>query len=181
MDLSDSSKTELNLENGNFEYCGRCSTSYRIITDIAGYFPSRQRVELLTADCKKKKDLQQNLTIAVDQSYDAPFFEGDTLSLNDFTFEGESTKFTKKGRVEIKRLIRVLRTRPEVRISILIQAATFSDRRYNRRLAEQRARVIDAQLSKGGVGQHRYLLKCSGKMDRKSRQSKQKISLWLRG
>jgi outer membrane protein OmpA-like peptidoglycan-associated protein len=180
-DLSDSSKTILNLQNGSFEYCGRCSTSYRIITDIAGYFPSRQRVELLSPDCKKKKDLQQNLIIAVAESYDTPFFEGDTLSLNDFTFEGESAKFTKKGRIEIKRLIRVLTARPEISISILIQAATFSDRRYNRRLAEQRARVIDALLIREGVGPHRYLLKCSGKMDRKSRYSKQKISLWLRG
>lgn len=178
--LNDSSLTNVSFENGAFKYCCQCSTSYRIHTQLQGYFPSTHRIDFISNDCIDKIGWQQHLSIPIAQSYDASFFEGDTLVLSNFTFVGQSSQLSPRGQVEFKRLAKVLTEKPEISVSLFIQACSFTDRKQNRRLAEKRARTLEALLTQKGIASYRYFLKCSGKMAKQNRYKQQQLSLWLR-
>ena len=66
------------------------------------------------------------------------------------------------GKYEIERMIKVLQLYPSLQITICLQASAFQQTRYNRRLAEQRARYIERYLDQKGISPRQYLLKCIG-------------------
>ena len=98
------------------------------------------------------------------------------------TFEGESTNLTQDGKREMRQLVQFLKYKPDLRVTIYVQAQPFVERRFNRLVAEKRARVIESALTKGGIGSLRYVLVCKEYVEVTSPRDnrKQKFAIKLR-
>ncbi|MCP4437603.1 MAG: hypothetical protein GY810_01535 [Aureispira sp.] len=174
--------SEQELKDGKYEFCGLCNQRYRFTAKIKNHFETTKEIKLETANCYTTQKLLKEVNIEVAETYPAVFFEGDSITLRNFTFVGETSNFTKEGEQELNRLIQIMQVMPDLYLSIAINATPFKDRRYNRKLAEQRAKRIDAKLVKSKIAGHRYLLICSGRRDRGApgAYQNQKVRLWLR-
>lgn len=158
----DSILQRFSLQDGGFNYCATCGKAYRIRAFVEGYFEDTRLVEIPTESCHKTTSTALSLRIALQPNYSTSFFDGATQTIEQPLFESKSTVLAHHGKQELRRMIRVLNRYPDLRIHINIQASVYNDSRLNRRLAEQRARKLENHLTRAGVLQTRYFLKCVG-------------------
>ncbi|MDC0231069.1 hypothetical protein OAK19_03815 [Aureispira] len=163
--LSDSKKTELNIKNGYYKYCGQCNHQYELKSIVEGYLDRTEVIELKSKNCYTPREQTMKLDMAVTRNYDKAFFEGAAVFVPKFTFIGNSLNLSIQGEQELKRLIKFLKQESRALISISIRAQSFPERSLNRKLAENRARLIERKLTKAGIAAYRYLLICKGKVE----------------
>ena len=166
----------LKTSDGQYVFCGNCATKYRLITEAEGFFSDTSLVELPISACSKQTSSIYALTTALEASYPLRFFKGDTLKLQEQLFEDKTVNLAKAGKYQLSRLIKVMQSYPNLRTTICIQASVYQQKRYNRRLAEQRARFLERYLSQNGIGPGRYLLKCVGLFPSSKRTNQ--INIW---
>jgi outer membrane protein OmpA-like peptidoglycan-associated protein len=180
-DLTSSEVVEVRIQNGAYQFCGKCAHKYKVTSIVDGYLNRTETIELRSSNCYTRNEQLMKLDLVVASNYDKTFFEGSTIFIPNFTFVGNSVTLSIQGEKEISRLIQFLEQQPKALISIAIQASSFLERPLNRKLAEHRARLIEKKLTAGGIAAYRYFLKCKGNVDatypRSSKKQQIKISL----
>lgn len=149
---------EVEINNGHFEFCGIVGHHYHLTTQIEGHLTKSEKIALF----KEYSDLHLNLEVI--RNYDQSFFQGDSMIVHGLTFVDNSTALSMQGEREMKKLIHILKTMPDVMITVSVHTEVFPELHFNRKLAEQRARAIDHYLDRAGISPHRYLLVCFGKV-----------------
>lgn len=181
-DLQTKLSTETEIKNGYYEFCGITGHQYHITAIIDGHFEKIETLQLYLNHNLKLDEQEFDLTLEVAKNYDKSLFDGDSITVHGFTFNNESSTLSSQGQKEVKKLIHVMKQMPQLLFSIAVQAEEFIDTRFNRKLAEQRARMIEHELSTAGISPHRYLLICKGKVDATTPEASknQRVCLWLR-
>lgn len=177
-DLSTKKNYELDIKNGEYEFCGKCRHEYHVKAIIDGYLGGAKDIRLSSPNCKKHKVASSIVDIDLVENYNKDFYSGGVISLPNFTFIGTTTELTATGKKELKRLVGVMQQVPNLWLAIKVQAAPHEERYLNRKLVEQRARLLDRKLIEGGIPSYRYLLICNEKKDRSRGQ--QGVKIWKR-
>jgi len=180
-DMTNSEVVEVSIQNGAYQFCGKCAHKYKVTSIVDGYLDRIEIVELKSSNCYTPNEQSMKLDVVAARNYDKSFFEGRTLFIPNFTFVGNSVTLSIQGEKEVNRLIQFLQQKPKALISIAVQTSSFLEQPLNRKLAEHRARLIERKLTTGGIAAYRYFLKCKGKLDatypRSSKKQQIKISL----
>lgn len=181
-DLHTNLFSEAEIKDGYYEFCGINGHHYHLTTRIEGHLHQSKNIELHPNPALKHDEQEMTLNWEVLENYDKSLFEGDSITVHGLTFVDETTTLSSQGEKEINRLILVMKQMPHLMLSIAVQTEIFMETRYNRKLAEQRAKMIEHKLNLGGISPHRYLLICCGKVDANAPESckNQRVCLWLR-
>ncbi len=150
------------LQENKWLYCGDCTTKYRVIVCADGYFSDTTTIHPIATACLEREATYHQFMVVLQASYPVRFFKGDTLDIPQRLFKTGASELLQAGKYEIERMIKVLQLYPSLQITICLQASAFQQTRYNRRLAEQRARYIERYLDQKGISPRQYLLKCIG-------------------
>lgn len=158
--LSQGTDTTVFFNGGTFKYCGRCGDHYRLTPSATFYFEASKEVVLAAVSCRAPYERMRRLDLTLDESYDLAFFKGAAMAIEELTFADKSTVLTQEGEQALAKLSKVLNKMPELRLTVVVYTAQFRERRLNRKLVEQRARIIDQKLTALGVAPYRYFLSC---------------------
>ncbi len=159
------------------EICLRCGEKYILHVSADGYYTHESILYYSIEDCQDAHETLQ-LDVPLGTVYHRDFFDGDSISLPLLLFEGDGTQLSNSGEAELQRLITMLKTLPDVWVSILVHAECFENQRYNRKLAERRAKTIEYKMIHAGIESHRYLLIPRGRLENSFRCVKNQ-SFWV--
>lgn len=177
-DLSTNKNYEIAIENGSYEFCGKCRHEYQLKAIIDGYLGGEKDILLNSPNCKKHKVATSVVDIELVEDYNKSFYSGATITLPNLRFIGTTVELTVAGKKELDRLIKIMKQMPNLWLTIKVQTAPYQERHLNRKLVEKRARFLDKKLIEGGISSYRYLLICDEKRNRSREQ--QGIKLWKR-
>lgn len=174
--------SEVEIKNGYYEFCGLSENAYELKTQVDGHFDAKERILLSKNRSIKHDEQETELDLYATQNYDNALFKGDSITVHNLIFIDETSTLSIMGEQEVNRLIKVMKEMPQLLVSIAVQVEGLIDARFNRKLAEQRARMLEHKLTVGGISPHRYLLVCQGKVDGTTPIccKNQRVCLWIR-
>lgn len=181
-DLHTNKFYEVEFQNGSYEFCAISGHHYLITTQIDGHLHLSKHIELNPNPSLKHDEQELSLDLEIIKNYDRAFFDGDSITAHGLTFVGETTTLSNQGEREMHKLVQVMKQMPQLHFYIAIETEIFAETHFNRKLAEQRARIIEHKLNLAGISPHRYILICCGKVDANAPEGhkNQRICLWLR-
>lgn len=181
-DLHTNKFYEVEFQDGSYEFCAISGHHYDITTRIEGHLHHLEHVELNPNPSLKHDEQELDLDLHIIRNYDQALFDGDSITAHNLTFVGQSTTLSSQGEREINKLIKVMKQMPDLLFYIAIETEIFAELHFNRKLAEQRARMIEHKLNHAGISPHRYVLICCGKVDASAPEGhkQQRVCLWLR-
>lgn len=162
----DSTAKQVVFLRGNFDFCGTCKQAYKLLITAPNYIPEQVNLQVNSSNCFEKNPADQFVAVYLTPDYGAQLLTGSPVLLPALQFINDGLELGMEAGKEIKRMAKWMNAFPDKLLTITFMAAYYSQRPFNRRLAERRARVIERKLINQGIGSHRFILKCQGWVDR---------------
>ncbi len=140
-------------QNGKYSIVLTQGANYALYVDQPGYL-----FKSLTFDFKEKNSSQ---TLEQDIYLD-PIEKGSSVELKNIFFASDSYELGNESIVELKKLYKFMLDNPEVRLEIGAHTDDQGAAEYNRKLSENRAKVVVNYLREKGVDENRLIWKGYG-------------------
>jgi len=138
-------------KNGNLKIKLRDGTRYEISVTPKGYAFYNVTVDLV----------DENAEYSLDAKLD-PLKKATKIELNDINFESNSADLNKSSFDELKRLIKLLKTNPQIKVEISAHTDDVGTKTYNLKLSEKRAQSVTNYLFENEISKNQIISKGYG-------------------
>jgi outer membrane protein OmpA-like peptidoglycan-associated protein len=141
---------------GEYTFVVKRGQNYNISYESDGYLMLSQNVNMPRDN--SYASVEKNVTLQ-------PITQGSTIVLNNLFFDSNKSKIKKESSVELDKVIKFLKDRPDIIIEVAGYTDNKGDDRSNIKLSEARAKAVMEYLLKKGTNKSRITFKGYGKED----------------
>lgn len=158
-------------EQGHFYTCGECGATYAIAPFIGGQAQELDTLYLSPSQCQGGRNplLKFNLSLKPQpipeevQPDPAPegiaaLAIGDSLIVQDLSFEGKTKKLGAQGQKALEELVEALKVEPDLFVELLVHTDSRKSERYNWLLAQKRGKLLEKYMEEQGIAPERYTI-----------------------
>lgn len=157
-------------QQGQYYTCGTCGETYAIGIIIKDKIQKLDTLYLASSQCQGEGNplLYFNLElkpqpIAPPKQQPTPnkiaaLAIGDSLVVENLTFEGKTKKLGVKAQKALEKLMSALKSEPELFIELLVHTDSRKSERYNWLLAQKRGALLEKHMKEQGIAPDRYVI-----------------------